>query len=79
MGAGQDGAEPDGAGQDGEIPDGTLDIALTAAVAYGTTTDELVQRIRSVITLGAEQLFGLTVRRVDVYIVDVYPAPGTPQ
>ena len=67
------------AGPAGESPDGTLGIALTAAVAYGTGTGELVERIRSVISLGAEQLFGLTVGRVDVDIVDVYPAPGTPR
>ena len=74
-----DSAEPVGAEPDGEIPDGTVHIALTAAVAYGTATDELVTRIRSVITLAADQLFGLAVSSVDVDIVDVYPAPGTPR
>ena len=64
---------------DRTLHDGTVHIALTAAVAYGTATDELVRRIRSVITLAADQLFGLTVSSVDVDIVDVYPAPGTPR
>ena len=58
---------------------GSLDVALTAAVAYGTHTGELVNRIRSIISVGAEQLFGLVVGRVDVEIVDVYPAAGTPR
>ena len=75
-GAGESGGDgADGGGADS--PDGTLKIALTAAVAYGTATDDLIRRIRSVLALGAEQLFGLRVWRVDVEIVDVFPAPGT--
>ena len=72
-GADGDGADFGGTGS----PDGTLQIALTAAVAYGTATDDLIRRSRSVLALGAEQLFGLRVWRVDVEIVDVFPAPGT--
>ena len=58
---------------------GSLDVALTAAVAYGTHTDELVNRIRSIISVGAQQLFGLVVEHVDVEFVDVYPVAGTPR
>ena len=76
---GTDDGESVGADSHAAGPDGALHIALTAAVAYGTATDDLTQRIRSVLTLGAEQLFGLRVWRVDVDIVDVYPAPGTRQ
>jgi len=58
---------------------GSLDVALTAAVAYGTQTGDLVNRIRSIISVGAQQLFGLVVGHVDVEFVDVYPAAGTPR
>lgn len=56
---------------------GSLDVAVTAAIAYGTHTGELVGRIRSVMTAGAEELFGLEVGRVDVEFVDVFPAVGS--
>ena len=68
---------PDGSVTDSRGSDGTLQISMTAAVAYGTATGELVEEIRSVIAAGAQQLFGLTIGRVDVDIVDVYPTPGT--
>lgn len=56
---------------------GSLDVAVTAAIAYGTHTGELVGRIRSVMTAGAEELFGLEVGRVDIEFVDVFPAVGS--
>lgn len=68
---------PDGSVTDSSGSDGTLQISMTAAVAYGTATGVLVEEIRSVIAAGAQQLFGLTIGRVDVDIVDVYPTPGT--
>lgn len=54
----------------------TIRITLTAAVAYGISTDDLVHRIRTVITVAAEHLFGFTVDRVDIDIIDVYPPAG---
>jgi hypothetical protein len=57
--------------------DGSLDVSVTAAIAYGTHTGELVDRIRSVMKAGAEELFGLDVGRVDVEFVDVFPAVGS--
>lgn len=54
----------------------TIRIALTAAVAYGSHADALLQRVRTVITIAADQLFGFTVDRVDIDIVDIYPPVG---
>jgi hypothetical protein len=55
---------------------GGIGITLTAAVAYGTGTDALLARVRSVIGITAQDLFGLTVDQVDIDIVDVYPPAG---
>lgn len=55
---------------------GVLGITLTAAVAYGTGTDALLDRVRSIIGSTARNLFGLTVNQIDVDIVDVYPPAG---
>ena len=57
----------------------TIGITLTAAVAYGSRADALLQRVRTVITIAADQLFGLTVDRVDIDIVDIYPPVGHPR
>jgi len=57
----------------------TIGITLTAAVAYGSRADALLQRVRTVLTIAADQLFGLTVDRVDIDIVDIYPPVGHPQ
>lgn len=51
----------------------TVQVALTAALAYGAATEALLLRVRAVITATAQRLFGFTTAQVDIEIVDVYP------
>lgn len=55
-----------------------LRVELTAAVAYGTDTGELADRVRATVTGTVRELFGLPVDRVDLLIEDVFVTGGTP-
>lgn len=69
-------ATPVGVTESPSTENGGIGVTLTAAVAYGTVTDAVLARVRSIIRVTTHDLFGLAVDQVDIDIVDVYPPAG---